>query len=90
MHRIQIQLPKRLHDRAKRLASAKEISFSELARRALEVMLDQSPAPEDVHRDWRVPTVSGLGWKDLSHQAIKEAAQRPPVDEELEKSAQIP
>lgn len=84
MIRVQIQLPDKILARAKRLAAAKEISLAELARRGLELILAQSPAPEEVRKPWRLPTVRGLGWKGLSHAEIKEAAQKTPAEEELE------
>jgi hypothetical protein len=90
MVRVQIQLPDEVYARVKRLASAKEISFAELARRGLELVLAQTPAPEEVERPWEPPTVEGLGWKGLTHAEIREAAQRTPVEEELEGRARTP
>jgi hypothetical protein len=87
MTRVQIQLPDDLHGRARRLAEAKEISFAELARRGLELMLAQTPEPEQLERPWEPPTVAGLGWKGLSHDAIRDAAQRTTAEEELEERA---
>lgn len=84
MVRVQIQLPDEIHVRAKRLAAAKEISFAELARRGLELVLAQTPAPEEVERPWKAPTVNGLGWKGLTHAQIRDAAQVTEMEEELE------
>lgn len=87
MTRVQIQLPDDLHGRARRLADAKEISFAELARRGLELMLAQTPEPEELEMQWAPPTVAGLGWKGLSHGEIRDAAQRTTAEEELETRA---
>lgn len=87
MIRVQIQLPDDVHQRAKRLAAAKEISLAELARRGLELVLAQTPAPEEVETPWQAPSVRGLGWKGLSHAEIKDAAQKAAAEEELEQHA---
>lgn len=87
MVRVQIQLPDELHTSAKRVAAAKEISLAELARRGLELFLAQTPAPEGLEGKWQLPTVSGLGWKGLSHDEIRDAAQRTAAEEELEQRA---
>jgi hypothetical protein len=90
MVRVQIQLPDDIHVRAKRLAAAKEISLAELARRGLELVLAQTPTPEEIERQWLPPTVEGLGWKGLSHTELKNAAQMTATEEELEKRARTP
>lgn len=87
MVRVQIQLPDDIYARVKRLASAKEVSLAELARRGLELVLAQTPAPKDIESPWEAPIVEGLGWKGLTHTEIKEAAQRTSVEEELEERA---
>lgn len=87
MVRVQIQLPHDLHISARRLAAAKEISLAELARRGLELVLAQTPAPEEVERRWEAPIVGGLGWTGLTHEEIRHAAQRTAAEEELEDRA---
>ncbi len=87
MIRVQIQLPDELHRRAKRLAEVKESSLAELARRGLELLLAQTPPPEQFETPWRLPTVGGLGWKGLTHKEIREAAQRTNIEEEMEERA---
>lgn len=87
MRRVQIQLPDHLHARAKRLAAAKEISLAELARRGVELVLAQTPAPEDLGEPWTPPAVRGLGWKGLSHAELKREAQKTAAEEELERHA---
>lgn len=90
MVRVQIQLPDEVYARVRRLASAKEISIAELARRGLELVLAQTPAAEELESPWEPPTVRGLGWKGLSHAEIRDTAQGTPVEEELEGRARTP
>ena len=90
MVRVQIQLPDDIHVRAKRLAAAKEISLAELARRGLELVLAQTPTPEEIQEPWLAPIVDGLGWKGLTHSEIKDAAQMTAAEEELEERARTP
>lgn len=63
MVRVQIRLPDDIHVRAKRLAAAKEISFAELVRRGLELVLAQAPPPEEIGMGWDTPTVYGMGYR---------------------------
>lgn len=88
MVRTQIQLPDEIYLRAKQLAIAKEISLAELARRGLELILGQYPLPERVRQPWQPPIVDGLGWKGLSHEQIKAAAQQSALEDELEEQAE--
>ncbi len=71
MVRTQIQLPDELYDKAKRLAEAKEISLAELTRRGLEYLIHSYPEPETIKRIWNVPEPINLGWKNLSHEEIR-------------------
>ena len=63
MIRTQIQLPDQVYARARRVARAKEISLAELARRGIETILDQYPAPELIGVDWAPPRVRSGGVK---------------------------
>jgi hypothetical protein len=63
MIRTQIQLPDAVYARARRVARAKEISLAELARRGIETILDQYPAPELIGVDWTPPRVRSGGVK---------------------------
>jgi len=79
MIRTQIQLPDHVYERARRVAKAKEISLAELARRGIEAILDQYPAPDDILADWTPPSVSSGGIK-VSLERLKdfgEADARP-------------
>ena len=61
MIRTQIQLPDRVFERARLVAKAKEISLAELARRGIETILDQYPAPELIGQAWAAPRVRSGG-----------------------------
>ena len=63
MVRTQIQLPDQVYARARRVAKAKEISLAELARRGIEAILDQYPAPELIGAEWTPPRVRSGGVK---------------------------
>jgi hypothetical protein len=59
MTRTQIQLPDALYERAKRVAAEREISLAELARRALEQLLDRLPAKTPSRTEWKLPKFHG-------------------------------
>jgi hypothetical protein len=59
MTRTQILLPDELYERIKRLADEKEMSMTELARRALENWLERFPSQSDA--DWQLPVFDGGG-----------------------------
>jgi hypothetical protein len=63
MVRTQIQLPDELHERARRFATAREISLAEVTRRGIELFLDRYPAAEPSGASWQLPRVDGGGLK---------------------------
>lgn len=75
MVRTQIQLPDEVFARAKQLCDAREISMAELARRGIEYILTVYAAPETTLAEWQPPKPRKLGWKGLSDERLKEAAQ---------------
>ena len=75
MVRTQIQLPDEVFARAKKLCEAREISMAELARRGIEYLLNVYAPEPGTAGDWRPPRPRDLGWKGLSHEAIKAQAQ---------------
>ena len=81
MIRTQIQLPDHVFERARRVAKAKEISLAELARRGIETILDQYPAPEVIAQPWTAPSVRSGGVKvaldRLKQYGEAEATRRP-------------
>lgn len=84
MTRTQILLPDEVYRRARDVAEAKEISLAELARRGLELILDQYPSPKAIREEWRLPLLSGMGWRGLNDEQIKECAQKTAFEESLE------
>jgi len=87
MTRTQILLPDDVYRRARSVAEAKEISVAELARRGLELILEQYPSPEALGKEWELPLVTGMGWRNLSDEEIKALAQRTALEEELEQAS---
>ncbi len=55
MQRTQIQLPDRLFEASRTLASRKEISLAELVRRGLEYMIATSPEAPLLDEVWELP-----------------------------------
>jgi len=77
MVRTQIQLPDDVFARAKRFCKAREMSFAELARRGVEMVLDVYPRPEETPAVWEVPVAPRpMGWRGLSPRQLKELAQQ--------------
>ena len=73
MVKTQIQIPDDLYREAKRIAREREMSFAEVVRRGLERIVRVYPALPEADR-WVLPTPRALGWKDLDHAAVREAA----------------
>ena len=84
MTRTQILLPDEVYQRARSVAEAKEISLAELARRGLELILDQYPSPEAIRQEWQLPLLSGMGWRGLDDTEIKLLARKTALEEDLE------
>ena len=86
MIRTQIQLPDDVYNRAREIASQREISLAELTRRGLEYMLSvYSPSPQN-KQEWHPPTPRGLGWRGLDVSQLKEEAQRSHSEEMMARS----
>jgi hypothetical protein len=83
MTRTQIQLPDETLARAKKLCEAREMSFAELARRGIEYILSVYAPETDAQGAWKMPKPRNLGWKGLSHAAIKAEAQRTNTEERI-------
>jgi hypothetical protein len=88
MVRTQVQLPDEIYARAKQLAAAREVSLTELMLRGLELVLSQDLPMGKIRESWQPPIVQGLGWKGLSHEQIKAAAQQSALEDELESQAE--
>lgn len=74
MVKIQIQLPDNLYRDLKRLAAAREWSFAEALRRAAERLLARHPQVRGAPASWRPPVSDAVGWRGLSHEAVRAAA----------------
>lgn len=74
MIKTQIQLPDTLYRDLKRLAAAREWSLAETLRRAAEQFLARHPAPAATPSAWRPPMSDAVGWRGLSHGAVRAAA----------------
>jgi len=73
MIRTQIQLPDEVYHRAKKICKFREVSLAEMTRRGLEYMLSvYSPPAEE---EWVPPQPIRMGWRDLTDEQLKEAAQ---------------
>jgi hypothetical protein len=83
MVKTQIQLPDRLYRDLKRLAAAREWSLAETLRRAAEQLLARHPQVRDAAASWRPPVSDAVGWRGLSHEAVRAAAlddMEPPLE----------
>jgi len=73
MIRTQIQLPDDVYHRAKLVCKTREVSLAELTRRGLEYMLNVYTPPEE--KEWIPPEPVSMGWRGLTDEQLKEAAQ---------------
>lgn len=55
MVKMQIQLPDRLYDQAKRVARERELSLAEVVRRGVEYITRVYPPLPDEHTAWSLP-----------------------------------
>ena len=74
MVKTQIQLPDALYRDIKRLAASREWSMAETMRRAAEQFLARHTLVTPSSTPWRPPMSDTVGWRGLSHEAIREAA----------------
>ena len=72
MVKTQIQIPVHLYREAKRIAGEREISFAEVVRRGLEEIVRRYPPVSGA--EWSAPSPRDLGWRGLSHAAVRQAA----------------
>ena len=76
MIKTQVQLPEALYRDLKRLAATREWSLAETIRRAAEQFLARYPmVAGPLHPAWRPPVSDAVGWRGLSHEAVREAAR---------------
>ncbi|MXY22999.1 MAG: hypothetical protein F4Y45_00535 [Acidobacteria bacterium] len=75
MIKTQVQLPDALYRDLKRLAATREWSLAETIRRASEQFLARYPlAAGPAYPPWRPPVSDAVGWRGLSHEAVRDAA----------------
>ena len=61
MFRTQVQIPDALYQKAKRFSREREMSFAEVVRRGLELLLDRYPSEPASAEPWVLPTFDGGG-----------------------------
>ena len=88
MIKTQVQLPDELYRDTKAIAKKYEMSFAEVVRRGLEQMRLRYPLGKKNSRVWEPPKPRSLGWKGLSADELKDAAQMTSFEEELNRRSQ--
>jgi hypothetical protein len=88
MIKTQVQIPDELYRDAKAIAKQYEMSFAEVVRRGLEQMRMHYPLRRKAPKHWEPPTPRKLGWKNLSPEELKDAAQMTTFEEDLMKEKQ--
>lgn len=83
MIKTQVQIPDQLYNDTKAIAKKYEMSFAEVVRRGLEHMRMHYPVGRKGRKSWQPPAPRSLGWKSLSDDELKDAAQSSTLEEEL-------
>ena len=73
MVKTQVQIPEDLFAEAKRVANEREMSFAEVVRRGLEIVVDRYP-PLRSAGEWHPVKPMRLGWRGLSADQLRELA----------------
>ena len=76
MVKTQVQIPDHLFKEAKRIAAESEMSFAQVVRLGLEMVLKARPAGRLPARQWRVPKGKNMGlplvsvekWTEIAHE----------------------
>ncbi|KXK24545.1 MAG: hypothetical protein UZ18_ATM001000005 [Armatimonadetes bacterium OLB18] len=76
MVKTQIQIPDHLFKEAKQLAAESEMSFAQVVRLGLEMVLKARPLGRQSGHQWKVPKGKNMGpplvseehWTELSHE----------------------
>jgi|LauGreDrversion4_2_1035121.scaffolds.fasta_scaffold382966_3 hypothetical protein len=74
MVKTQIQIPDRLFKEAKQLAEESEMSFAQVVRLGLELVLKVRPLGRKPAKGWQVPQGKAMGLPLISEQQWTEAA----------------
>lgn len=85
MVKTQVQIPDHLYNEAKRISREYEMSFAEVVRRGLEKVAPSYPPRRQTTTKWTPPRPRPLGWKGLTLDQLKEAAQESALEETLAK-----
>jgi hypothetical protein len=83
MVKTQVQIPDHLYKEAKRISDEYEMSFAEVVRRGLEKIAVVYPPRKGVERAWSPPKPRALGFRGLTDEQLKEAAQMTAFEEQL-------
>ena len=83
MTKTQVQLPDDLYRDTKAIAKKYEMSFAEVVRRGLEHMRLHYPLGKKSNKRWEPPKPRSLGWKGLSADELKDAAQMTSFEEDV-------
>ena len=74
MIKTQVQIPDHMYREAKRLARSREMSFAEVVRRGIELVLAVYPVLSRGPGTWALPKPRKLGWKGLSPARLRDLA----------------
>ncbi len=76
MVKTQVQIPDHLFKEAKRLAAESEMSFAQVVRLGLEMIVKARPAGRQPAQQWQVPKGKNMGlplvleekWTEIAHE----------------------
>ncbi len=87
MVKTQVQIPDHLYNEAKRVSRDYEMSFAEVVRRGLEQLIPKYPPSPKAAVKWTPPVGHNLGFRGLTLDELKDAAQKPEFEARLERQA---
>lgn len=76
MVKTQVQIPDHLFKEAKRLAAENEMSFAQVVRLGLEMVIQARPAGRQPATQWKMPPAKNMGvplideaqWTEVAHE----------------------
>jgi hypothetical protein len=83
MVKTQVQIPDHLYKEAKRIAAEYEMSFAEVVRRGIEKIAPAYPPRKGHDQEWSLPKPRALGFRNLTNEELKDAAQMTASEEQL-------
>jgi hypothetical protein len=87
MVKTQVQIPDHLYHETKRIARDYEMSFAEVVRRGLEQVAVKYPPRVEPVVEWKVPVTRPMGCNNLTPEQLKDAAQMPEFEAQMERLA---